>query len=207
LPFPPANAPVGESSSFVLVDNSPDVLSGTVQAGTFYYHIDDNPFNSDPSSYTMATHPIVLEPAMYQTPIQIFDGASTGGTMNMNGIPGVTTPIAPITPTSKCEIRTGLVKTYEQLVSSGSGPFTTTELVSYSTPAALFFAQRDWIDNSIEVASNTRSAGTSRLSPVTALDCLYWSQVPTAVGSSYPNGIHYDKLIRFQCQFEYETAN
>ena len=206
LPFPPANAPAGESISYDLVDDSHDVFSETVQAGTFYYQIDDNPYNGW-SSGPATSYPIVLEPAMYQTPIQISGGTRTGGTINTNGMPGATSYIAPITPTSKCEIRTGLVKTYEQLVTTGSGPFTMTELVSYSTPAALFFAQRDWIDNAGDVASDTRSSGTSRLSPVTALDCLYWSQVPTGGPSTYPDGIYYTQLIRFQCKFEYETAN
>jgi len=203
LPFPPANAPTNQSVTYVSVDNSPDVFSQTVQAGTFYYHIDDNPYNTD--GYTPQSHPIVLDPAMYQTPIQISGGTRTGGTINMNGMPGYTSTIAPITPTAKCEIRTGLVVTHQQTVTIGSGPFAITEIATYGTPAALFFAQRDWIDNSSEVASNTRSAGTSRLSPVTALDCLYWSQVPTDIGS-YPNGIEFANVIRFQCQFEYETS-
>ena len=209
LPFPPANDPDTGSSYLSESDNSFDVFSNTVQAGNFYYHIDDNPINTDDPGYSMPTHPIVLDPAMYQTPIQISAGVRAGGTFNMNGIPTPTSGIAPITPTSKCEIRTGRVMTYQQTVTSGTPPFEITFSNSYYAPAALFFAQRDWVDNAGDVASDTRSAGTSKLSPVTALDCLYWSQVPTASnppGSIYPNGVHYYNLIKFQCKFEYETS-
>jgi hypothetical protein len=99
--------------------------------------------------------------------------------------------------------------THQQTEITGSPPFEMSLTNSYYTPAALFFAQRDWVENAGDVASDTRSSGTSRLSPVTAIDCLYWSQVPTdpnPIGSVYPNGVYYENLIKFQCKFEYETA-
>jgi hypothetical protein len=216
LPFEPANVTDNTPVSFSLVDDSLDVFSGTVQAGTFYYHIDDNPY--DTSGYGPSTnYPIVLEPALYQNPIQIVGGVRFGGDINKNGIPApspIPTPptpnpfaaIAPITPTSKCEIRIGKVMTAFQFVTTGNPPFTINLPTSYSASAALFFAQRDWIENAGDVASDTRSAGTSRLSPVTAIDCLYSSLVPTDGFPAYPDSVWYNKAIRFQSKFEYETA-
>jgi hypothetical protein len=141
-------------------------------------------------------YPIAIYPAFYQNPLTYSNGVASGGGVSTSGGIGVMPAVLPINPTGKSEIRIGYVNT--RVSGSIFGP-------SYSyAPAALFFGERDILDYDAFTTSGTaRNAGTSRLSPVTALDCLYEAWFPAAANVAEYNYV--DKLIRFQCHFTYET--
>lgn len=202
LPFPSQNAPSSGSitvADLPFGDTGVDQIADTVLAGSFNLQIDDSlslfAIGSPP------THPIYIEPAFYSEPFRIVNGspllASQGAPLRA-GVPAVIDGITSISPTERSEIRVGYVLTQTSGIN-----------LSY-TPAALFFTQRNFIADAHNLPlGHRRTPGSSSLSPVTALDCLYYSLVPTDGGffSSYPNGVKYDKLIRFQAHFTYEAAN
>jgi len=193
LPFGTHLEPTGGSVGSIFSTGMGDRLSDTVLAGSFNLQIDNS---VNPLIVVVVggpTYPVVQSPAFYQNPLTYSAGVVTGGTVLTSGAVGLTANALPINPTGKSEIRLGRVQN-----SSASGS------ASYS-PAALFFGERDV--KGVDAFSNSgfasRNAGTSKLSPVTALDCLYESWVPT---SAPADGNYYDKLIKFQCHFTYETA-
>jgi hypothetical protein len=200
LPFGAAVAPSAGSTSFSLYDPDADQLSSTVLAGTYNLQIDNNvsglpnPFGLGPN------YPIVHYPAFYQNPLTVSAGVASGGGVETGGAIGLVSNMLPINPTGKSEIRIGVVNT--RVTVTGSPFFDYS--VSYS-PAALFFGERDFADtNAFTSSGGRRTFGTSRLSPVTALDCLYEAWIPAAGNTADANIV--DKLIRFQCHFTYETA-
>jgi hypothetical protein len=148
------------------------------------------------TAFLSPTYPIVQSPALYQIPLTYSAGAVTAGTgiVSTSGAVGLTTNALPINPTGKSEIRIGRVAT----------SLSSTNFTGYA-PAALFFGERDV--KGADAFSNSgyasRNSGTSKLSPVTALDCLYESWIPT---SGTADGNYQDKLIKFQCHFTYQTA-
>lgn len=196
LPFPAQNAtgdiPLGTLPASPGGSTGTDQIADTPVVGNFNLQIDDTLPSPLFPPFPAPTKPLVIEPAFYQAPFRIVNGSpTTNGQINTDGIPNPISGIAPITPTGKNEIRIGYVLTQV------SG-------FDYAAkPAALFYGQRDWIIDSLEVADNTRSAGTGSLSPVTALDCLYYATVPTGFGA--PDSLLFTKLIKFQCQFTYES--
>jgi hypothetical protein len=199
LPFGANNAPQAGAVGAVLPDFTTDQLSGTVLAGSFNLQI-DNTVN-DPFFFGGPTYPIVQTPAFYQNPLTFTAGASTGGGVSRTGAVGLVANASAINPTGKSEIRIGnVLSSYDP----GSFPFGSS--TGY-TPAALFFGERDVLDyDAITPVSTSaaRNSGTSKLSPVTAFDCIYESWVPT---SATADGGYYEKLIKFQCHFTYETAS
>jgi hypothetical protein len=200
LPFGAAVAPSAGSTGFSLFNPAADQLSSTVLAGTYNLQIDNNvigiesPFGGGPS------YPIVQYPAFYQNPLTVIEGVASGGGVETGGAIGLVSNMLPINPTGKSEIRIGVVNTR---VTTSGPPFFDFS-TSYS-PAALFFGERDILGYDAFTSSGTaRNAGTSRLSPVTALDCLYEAWIPAAGNVADAN--LFEKLIRFQCHFTYETA-
>lgn len=192
LPFGAATAPQSGTANLVPPQQTIDQLSSTVLAGSYNLQIDNNVndflFMGGPS------YPIVTYPAFYQNPLTYSSGAPTGGGTSTTGAVGVMSDVLPINPTGKSEIRIGYVNTR---ITGGFG-------YGYA-PAALFFGERDILNyNAFTSTGASRNAGTSRLSPVTALDCLYESWFPAA--GNVADGNFTDKLIRFQCHFTYETA-
>jgi hypothetical protein len=200
LPFGAAVAPSAGSVNATLFDPDVDQLSSTVLAGTYNLQIDNNvsgfpnPFGLGPS------YPIVQYPAFYQNPLTVSAGVASGGGVETGGAIGLVSNMLPINPTGKSEIRIGVVNTRFTV----SGPPVFDPESSYS-PAALFFGERDFADtNAFTSSGGRRTFGTSRLSPVTALDCLYEAWIPAAGNTADAN--LFEKLIRFQCHFTYETA-
>jgi hypothetical protein len=191
LPFGTHLEPTAGSVGAILPTGMEDRLSDTVLAGSFNLQIDNN---VNPSFGSSPTYPVIQYPALYQNPLTYTAGVATGGDVSTSGAVGLTANALPINPTGKSEIRLGKVQT--RLLSGSS---------SYS-PAALFFGERDV--KGVDAFSNSgfasRNAGTSKLSPVTAFDCIYEAWVPT---SAPADSNYQDKLIRFQCHFTYETAN
>jgi hypothetical protein len=197
LPFGASTAPTAGSASGVsFPDYITDQLSGTVLAGSFNLQIDNN---VNDIFYIPSDYPIVQTPAFYYTPTEYSLGAVTGGSVSYAGAVGRTSNSLPINPTGKSEIRIGYVQTSYTI---GPGPFFDAS-VGYA-PAALFFGQRDIIGSVAYSSSGTSlNSGATKLSPVTAFDCLYESKIPT---SATADSNHQDMLIKFQCHFTYETA-
>jgi hypothetical protein len=192
LPFGTHLEPISSSVGTILPTGIEDRLSDTVLAGSFNLQIDNN---VNPSPGSSPTYPVIQYPALYQKPLTFTAGASTGGEVSRTGAVGLVANASAINPTGKSEIRLGKVQTR---FLSGSA--------SYS-PAALFFGERDVLDDDAITpvgSSAARNSGTSKLSPVTAFDCIYESWVPT---SAPADSNYQDKLIRFQCHFTYETAS
>ena len=192
LPFGASTAPTAGTVNVFAPDFTTDQLSGTVLAGSFNLQIDNNV--NDPLFFGGPTYPIVQYPALYQNPLTFTAGASTGGGVSSAGAVGLVANASAINPTGKSEIRIGYVQTSASGFSLGYAP------------AALFFGERDVLDFDAFTpvgSSASRNSGTSKLSPVTAFDCLYESWVPT---SATADGGYYDKLIKFQCHFTYETS-
>lgn len=166
-----------------------DRITDTLLAGSFNLHIDNNVNPTSGIFQPLPTYPVLQYPALYQNPLTYNQGAVAGGDVSTSGAIGITTNALPINPTGKSEIRIGRVATSS---------------IGYA-PAALFFGERDV--KGADAFSNSgyasRNSGTSKLSPVTALDCLYESWIPT---SGTADGNYQNKLIRFQCHFTYQTA-
>jgi hypothetical protein len=191
LPFGSHLEPTaGSVGAAILSTGMEDRLSDTVLAGSFNLQIDDS---VNPSIvFGGPTYPVVQYPAFYMSPTVYSAGARTGGSPSYSGAVGRVSNALPITPTGKSEIRIGRVQTR---LASGSA--------SYS-PAALFFGQRNIIgESAYSSGGDALNAGATKLSPVTAFDCIYESWVPT---SAPADGNYYNKLIKFQCHFTYETA-
>lgn len=189
LPFGAAVAPsAGSQISTASATITTDQLSSTVYAGSFYRQID---YNVNELVFSAPTYPYYHKPALYYEPIRVSNGSYLGGGIYTNGAVGLINGMSALNPTADSEIRIGYVMTRQT-----SSPFPT----DFYAPAALFFGQRGWETTS---PSTPASVGQSRLSPVTALDCLYETWLPV---SATADGVKYDELIRFQCHFTYEAA-
>lgn len=215
LPFPPENAPNSGSTGITIGPGSSgiDRIADTVLAGTFNLQIDDSlPESGIIIPGSGPDYPIVIDPAFSSNPFRLDNTGSpvsgSDGKINKSGVPIPVSPdppsiaISPITPTSKCEIRIGYVLRSVQNLGGGSS-----NTYYHYRPAALFFAQRDYLGAYADSTYETRSAGTSSMSPVTALDCLYRATIPNATpgGIQVPDGVRTSKLIKFQAHFTYEA--
>jgi hypothetical protein len=192
LPFAPeaaaTDSTLNSSSSLASSTGLDDPFSTTQVVGKFHKAVDTVPY-SDPTFVPPSPYrPVIISPlfADYPTKLHVTTGAFERGGYVKYG-PMNSTGIFPIQNSGHSELRLGRVPM--AIPSSGS-------VGSWNhllKPAVLFYGSRLWDDTTNSTVS---------LCPVTALDCMYRSQVPSnSLGA--PNGIRVDANIRFQCEFSY----
>lgn len=192
LPFPPEAAPADInlfSGSGLAVSpfttGLEDAFSETQVVGKFHKAVDGG-LGSNLAA-PLNPRPVIISPlfADYPTRLSTTTGVFQNGGYLKYG-PMNEAAIFPIQNSGHSELRLGRVP---MNVSAGSaGQFT-----HLLKPAVLFYGSRLWDDSTYSTVS---------LCPVTALDCMYRSQVPDlALGA--PNQLRIDAAIRFQCEFSY----
>lgn len=203
LPFAPDAAPITEtyqSNESVLAYYAVnDAFSSTQVIGSFHKHFDFG--DADSTIGPPPDWPVVINPMFADRTVRlnsttgVFEsgGPSKNGPMS-NATGAAATKVFPINNSGKTEIRIGRVPMKTVQTGSGLGSYKTYTLM----PAALFYGSRLWDDGTNKLTS---------MCPVTAIDCLYESWVPT-VGATSTVDPSYKPLgfIRFQAEFSYLAA-
>jgi hypothetical protein len=195
LPFPPEAAPTdidifsGSGLPFTpFTSGLEDAFSETHVVGKFHKAVDTE---LGSTATLLNPKPVIISPlfADYPTRLSTTTGVfQNGGYLKYGTNLMDNAAIFPIQNSGHSELRLGRVPMRVRPVPGVAGQFT-----HLLRPAVLFYGSRLWDDSTNSTVS---------LCPVTALDCMYRSQVPDlALGA--PNQLRIDAAIRFQCEFSY----